>query len=130
AIEPKTSADEAKLGQSLEQLRLEDPSFSYKLNKETGQLLIYGMGELHLDIVTDRLKREFNVEVNKGEPQVAYRESIEHEATYEGLFEKEIGGKIQSAKCMIHVQPFDHQAGIIFESKVKKNELTKTFVES
>src|SRR5690606_6028354 len=79
AIEPKTSADEEKLQKTLDYLKIEDPSFSYSHNKETGQLLIYGMGELHLDIIADRLEREFKVGVNKGSPQVAYRESISSE---------------------------------------------------
>lgn len=130
AIEPKTSSDEAKLGQALEQLKLEDPSFSYKLNEETGQLLIYGMGELHLEIVIDRLKREFNVDINKGQPQVAYRESIEGEGTKESIFQKEIGGKNHYGKCKIHVQAYECQTGIVFESQVRKKDIEKKFLEA
>ena len=109
AIEPKTSADEAKLEKTLEQLKIEDPSFKYMMNKETGQLLIYGMGELHLEIITDRLEREFKVGVNVGSPQVAYRESIETSATLTKEFRKELNGKVQYAEVTLKVAPQEEQ---------------------
>ena len=107
AIEPKTSADEEKLTSTLEYLKIEDPSFSYRNNKETGQLLIFGMGELHLDIITDRLEREFKVGVSKGSPQVAYRESISSEATVANIFRREIAGKFQFGQATIKVEPIE-----------------------
>jgi elongation factor G len=107
AIEPKTSADEEKLTSTLEYLKIEDPSFSYRNNKETGQLLIFGMGELHLDIITDRLEREFKVGVSKGSPQVAYRESISGEASASNTFRRDIAGKIQFGQATIKVEPIE-----------------------
>ena len=116
AIEPKTSADEAKLEKTLKQLKIEDPSFKYLMNKETGQLLIYGMGELHLEIITDRLEREFKVGVNVGSPQVAYRESIDSTATLNKEFKREINGKIQYANVTLKVSPQDEQTVAYNES--------------
>jgi elongation factor G len=107
AIEAKTSADEDKLTKTLDYLKIEDPSFTYRNNKETGQLLIYGMGELHLDIITDRLEREFKVGVNKGNPQVAYRESISVTASAAHTFSREVAGKNQFGQATIHVEPLD-----------------------
>jgi elongation factor G len=117
AIEPKTSADEAKLISSLNQLKMEDPSFTFRNNPETGQLLIFGMGELHLDIITDRLNREFKVGINVGKPQVSYRESISSNATAEYTYQKEINGKVQFGHCEIEVSPSENQAGITVETK-------------
>jgi elongation factor G len=105
AIEPKTSADEDKLDTVLEYLKIEDPSFSFKNNKETGQLLIFGMGELHLEIITDRLEREFKVGVNVGKPQVSYRESISGVGEAENEYKKEINGKMQFGYCHVKVSP-------------------------
>ena len=105
AIEPKTSADEDKLQKTLDYLKIEDPSFSYSHNKETGQLLIYGMGELHLDIITDRLEREFKVGVNKGSPQVAYRESVSGEGKAEHEYRRELAGKNQFGHVAVKVAP-------------------------
>ena len=117
AIEPKTSADEPKLLSALNQLRMEDPSFTFRNNAETGQLLIFGMGELHLEIITDRLNREFKVGINVGKPQVSYRESIGGVGNAEYFYEKEIGGKLQYGHCAIEVEPSDNQNGITVESK-------------
>lgn len=107
AIEAKTSADEDKLQKTLEYLKIEDPSFSFSHNKETGQLLIYGMGELHLDIITDRLEREFKVGVNKGNPQVAYRESISGEGKAANEFRRELSGKTQFGHVSLKVAPIE-----------------------
>ena len=112
AIEPKTSADEEKLQTTLEYLKIEDPSFSFQQNKETGQLLIYGMGELHLDIICDRLAREFKVGVNVGSPQVAYRESVKGPAQAEHTVNREIQGKNQFGHCSIKVEPLEDSADI------------------
>ena len=130
AIEPKTAADEKKLIICLEQLRNEDPSFSFKANQETGQLLIYGMGELHLEIIADRLQREFNVGIRVGKPQVSYRESILSEACADGLFYKELGGKIQFGQVSLKVEPVDYQAGVVFSSELDSRKLPQNFIEA
>ncbi len=130
AIEPKTAADEKKLINTLEQLKNEDPSFSFKNNQETGQLLIYGMGELHLEIIADRLQREFNVGIRVGKPQVSYRESISSAASGENTFHKELGGKIQFGQVSLKLEPVDHQAGVVFESKVTTKKIPQSFIDS
>lgn len=130
AIEPKTTADEKKLIASLDQLKMEDPSFQYRNNAETGQLLIFGMGELHLDIIADRLEREFKVGIRVGKPQVSYRESIVAEAKAEHTFNRESAGKMQFGHCVIKVEPFDAQAGVQFESAISKRELPEEFLET
>lgn len=109
AIEAKTTADEDKLYKVLDQLKIEDPSFKYMQNKETGQLLIYGMGELHLEIIVDRLEREFKVGVNVGSPQVAYRESIIGDASVSKEYTNEINGKAQFGGVTIKVSPQELQ---------------------
>jgi len=119
AIEPKTTQDEEKLQTTLDYLKVEDPSFSYRNNKETGQLLIYGMGELHLDIITDRLEREFKVGVNKGLPQVSYRESISGNAKAEHLFRREIAGKNQFGFVSLSVEPLEGSLEVKFDIKKK-----------
>jgi elongation factor G len=124
AIEPKTAADEDKLNNVLEQLKVEDPSFKYQQNKETGQLLIYGMGELHLDIIADRLEREFKVGVNIGKPQVAYREGINATASATNEYSREIGGKVQYGNCTIEVTPIESE-DVIFENATKNREVSK-----
>lgn len=130
AVEPKTTADEKKLGNVLQQLTLEDPTFKYTHNVETGQLLLFGMGELHLEIITDRLEREFNVGVRIGKPQVSYRESIAAEATAEATFHREQAGKMQFGSCKLQVEPADVQAGVIFESKVTKRDLPEEIINA
>ena len=105
AIEPKTTQDEEKLQKTLDYLKVEDPSFNYRHNKETGQLLIFGMGELHLDIITDRLEREFKVGVNKGSPQVSYRESISGKAMASHTYQRELAGKNQFGQATVSVEP-------------------------
>lgn len=124
AIEPKTTADEAKLEKTLSQLKIEDPSFKYLHNKETGQLLIYGMGELHLEIITDRLEREFKVGVNVGSPQVAYREGIEGSGEASREYRKEIAGKMQYGEVTLKVEPIEEQT-VIYESQFKDREVPK-----
>lgn len=124
AIEPKTSADEGKLEKTLTQLKMEDPSFKYVHNKETGQLLIYGMGELHLEIITDRLEREFKVGVNVGKPQVSYREGIIGTGTATKEYRKEIAGKVNYGEVTLRVEPIEEQT-IIYESEYKNREIPK-----
>ncbi len=130
AIEPKTSADEKKLIEALERLGKEDPSFSYHHNAETGQLLILGMGELHLEVIVDRLQREFGVGIRVGEPQVAYRESISGVACVDKSFEKEYSGKIQFGHVRLEVRPWDFQQGVYFDSQVSKREIPQVFIDA
>jgi elongation factor G len=130
AIEAKTTADEKKLIASLDQLKMEDPSFSYRSNAETGQLLISGMGELHLEIIADRLQREFNVGIRIGKPQVSYRESISMTTEASGLFHKELGGKIQYGEVLIKIEPTDYQNGVLFINEVSSKKLPQSFLDS
>ncbi|MBY0413593.1 MAG: elongation factor G [Bdellovibrionales bacterium] len=130
AIEPKTAADEKKLLSTLEQLKNEDPSFTFRNNQETGQLLILGMGELHLEIIADRLQREFNVGIRVGKPQVSYRESIAGSGSESNTFHKELGGKVQFGEVTIKVEPADYQAGVLFESTVSNKVLPQSFIDS
>lgn len=130
AIEPKTAADEKKLLSTLEQLKIEDPSFNFSNNAETGQLLIYGMGELHLEIIADRLQREFKVGVNVGKPQVAYRESISSSATAEATFNKEHGGKVQFGHVKLKVEPNPEEDHIVFETQLTKKQLPVEYIEA
>lgn len=130
AIEPKTSADEKKLETALENLKIEDPSFRYINNKETGQLLIYGMGELHLEIIVDRLDRDFKVGINVGKPQVAYREGIAASANAENTFERDLQGKTQFGNCKLRVSPIDPSEEVVFEDKFKSRELPKDMLKA
>ncbi|MEY4630831.1 MAG: hypothetical protein RIQ81_951 [Pseudomonadota bacterium] len=132
AIEPKSTADLEKLMKSLERLENEDPSFRVNYNSETGQTLINGMGELHLDIIVDRLKREFKVEANVGAPQVSYRETIMGEAEVEETFAREGAGVAQFAKVRIAVKPAegaDGQGGLLFKNKASPLQVPPQFVE-
>ena len=130
AIEAKTAADEKKLLSTLEQLKNEDPSFSFKANQETGQLLIYGMGELHLEIIADRLQREFNVGIRVGKPQVSYRESISSSASADGIFHKDLAGKMQFGQVVLKIEPADYQAGVMFHSEVSNKKIPQNFIDS
>jgi elongation factor G len=131
AVEPKTSDDEKKLNQTLEQLKVEDPSFKFKTNKETGQLLLFGMGELHLDIITDRLLREFKVGVNVGSPQVAYRETISGSASQSREYNREVGGKVQYGQCTLEVESTgdDREIEVINQFK-PRGEFPKEFISA
>ena len=129
AIEPKTTADEDKLSKTLEQLKVEDPSFKYMHNKETGQLLIYGMGELHLEIIVDRLEREFKVGVNVGSPQVAYREGIEGTSKASKEYRNEIAGKAQYGEVELFVEPIEEQV-VKFENDFSSREIPKEFFKA
>ena len=129
AIEPKTTGDADKLNQVLLNLKIEDPTFDFRDNKETGQLLIYGMGELHLDIITDRLLREFKVGVNVGKPQVSYRESILGEAKSEHTYRNELGGKAQFGYCSLSVKPIEG-IDIKINRGQKFREIPNEFIEA
>ncbi|MGI6130173.1 MAG: elongation factor G, partial [bacterium] len=119
AVEPKTKADQEKMGVALGRLAQEDPSFRVKTDEETGQTIISGMGELHLDILVDRMRREFNVEANIGKPQVAYRETIRNTCEIEGKFVRQSGGRGQFGHCWIRFAPADEgQEGLEFTNEI------------
>ena len=129
SIEPKTKADQEKLGIALEKLMREDPTFRVHTDPDTAQTLISGMGELHLDIITDRLIREFRVGANVGRPQVAYRETITLEAAGEGRFVRQSGGRGQYGHCLLRVRPFDGE-GLEFEDTTKGGVIPREFIRS
>jgi elongation factor G len=118
AIEPKTKADQEKLSQSLVKLAQEDPSFTVAVNEDTGQTIISGMGELHLEIIVDRLLREFKVGANVGKPQVAYKETIKTGSKAEGKFVRQTGGRGQFGHVYVELEPLERGAGFLFESKI------------
>jgi elongation factor G len=128
AIEPKTKADQDKLGQSLQKLAVEDPSFRVRTDEETGQTIIAGMGELHLEIIVDRLLREFKVQANVGKPQVAYRETITQPASAEGKYIKQTGGKGQYGHVWLKVAPNEPGKGFAFEDKIVGGVIPREFI--
>jgi elongation factor G len=128
AIEPKTKVDEEKLGLSLARLALEDPTFKVNVDPETNQTLIHGMGELHLEIIVDRLLREFKVEANVGKPQVAYRETIRQKAEAQGRFVRQTGGRGQYGDVWLEVEPSEPGAGFVFENKLKGPAIPREYV--
>ena len=128
AVEPKTKADQEKMGEALGRLAKEDPSFRVTSDEESGQTIIKGMGELHLDIIVDRMKREFKVEANVGAPQVAYRETIENASEVEYTHKKQSGGAGQFAKVKLLVEPQEAGKGREVESKIKGGAIPKEFI--
>lgn len=128
AIEPKSKADQEKLGLSLNKLALEDPSFKIKYDEETGQTVISGMGELHLEIIVDRLSREFNVESNVGAPQVAYRETITKETDIENKFVRQTGGRGQYGHVKLRVEPLQRGEGFKFVDEIKGGVIPKEYI--
>jgi len=128
AVEPKTKADQEKMGEALGRLAKEDPSFRVSSDEESGQTIIKGMGELHLDIIVDRMKREFKVEANVGAPQVAYRETLENASEVEYIHKKQSGGAGQFAKVKLLVEPQEPGAGRSVESKIKGGSIPKEFI--
>ena len=128
AVEPKTKADQEKMGIALQRLAAEDPSFRVSSDEESGQTIIKGMGELHLDILVDRMKREFNVEANIGQPQVAYRETITKEADIDYTHKKQSGGSGQFARVKFRVIPQDPGVGYEFESQIVGGAIPKEFI--
>ena len=128
AVEPKTKADQEKMGEALSRLAKEDPSFRVTSDEESGQTIIKGMGELHLDIIVDRMKREFKVEANIGAPQVAYRETILNSAEVTYIHKKQSGGSGQFAKVTLSVEPLEPGKGREIENKIKGASIPKEFI--
>lgn len=130
AIEPKTKSDRDALSGALQKLAKEDPSFRVKTNEETNQTLIAGMGELHLEIIVDRLIREFDVDANVGQPQVAYRETITKSVKEDLKYAKQSGGRGQYAHVVIEVEPQEPGGGYAFENKVVGGLIPKEYIPS
>jgi len=128
AIEPKTKADQEKMGIALARLAEEDPTFTVKGDEETGQTVISGMGELHLDIIVDRMKREFKVEANIGNPQVAYRETIRKVAESEGKYIRQSGGRGQYGHCWLRLEPQEEGAGHEFLNEIKGGVIPNEYI--
>ena len=129
AIEPKTKADQDKMGIALQKLAEEDPSFQVKSDPETGQTIISGMGELHLEIIVDRLMREFKVDANVGKPQVAYRETIRGTADQDSKFIRQSGGRGQYGHVKVKIEPAEENAGFVFENKIVGGAIPKEYIE-
>lgn len=129
AIEPKTKSDQEKMGIALGKLSEEDPTFTIKTNHETGQTIISGMGELHLEILVDRMKREFKVDADVGAPQVAYRETITKAAEGEGKYIKQTGGRGQYGHCLLRIAPRDRGTGYEFVNEITGGAIPKEFIE-
>jgi elongation factor G len=129
AIEPKTKGDQEKLGMGLAKLMAEDPTFRVKTDDQTGQVVIAGMGELHLEIIVDRLKREFSVEASVGRPQVAYKETLTRPADGEGRFVRQTGGRGQFGHAKIHLHPGEPGTGFVFENKTVGGSIPKEFIK-
>ncbi|NQV89646.1 MAG: elongation factor G [Parcubacteria group bacterium] len=127
AIEPKTKQDQEKMGVALQKLAEEDPTFRVRTDDETNQIIISGMGELHLDIIVDRMKREFNVECNVGQPQVSYRETIKGDAEGEGKFVRQSGGRGQYGHCLVRMEKLKPGEGVQFEEVVKGGAIPKEY---
>ena len=128
AVEPKTKVDQEKMGIALGRLAQEDPSFRVRSDEESGQTIISGMGELHLEILVDRMKREFNVEANVGKPQVAYREAIRKPVKQEGKFVRQSGGRGQYGHIVIEMEPQERGAGYVFENAIVGGVVPKEYV--
>ena len=129
AIEPKTKVDQEKLGVGLQKLMAEDPTFRVETDRQTGQVIIHGMGELHLEIIVDRLKREFNVEATVGKPQVAYKETLTRPADGDGRYVKQTGGRGQYGHAKIHLYPGEPGTGYIFENETVGGSIPKEFIK-
>ncbi|MBS0591249.1 MAG: elongation factor G [Proteobacteria bacterium] len=128
AIEPRTKADQEKMGLALSRLAQEDPSFRVRTDEESGQTIIAGMGELHLDIIVDRMKREFSVEANVGKPQVAYRETIRKAVEQEGKFVRQSGGRGQYGHVVIEMEPLERGKGFEFENGIVGGVIPKEYI--
>jgi len=129
AIEPKTKGDQEKLGVGLAKLMGEDPTFRVKTDEQTGQVVIAGMGELHLEIIVDRLKREFSVEASVGKPQVAYKETLTRPADGEGRYIRQTGGRGQYGHAKIHLYPAEPGSGYVFENEIVGGTIPKEFIK-
>ena len=128
AVEPKTKGDQEKMGQALARLATEDPSFRVTVDHESGQTVIKGMGELHLEIIVDRMKREFKVDANVGAPQVAYRETITRAAEIDYTHKKQTGGAGQFARVKLRFEPLPPGSGFVFENEVVGGTVPKEYV--
>ncbi|HZW82113.1 MAG TPA: elongation factor G [Candidatus Deferrimicrobium sp.] len=128
AVEPKTKADQEKMGGALARLAEEDPTFRMHTDTETGQTIISGMGELHLEIIVDRMMREFKVDANVGRPQVAYKETIRKTVKAEGKFVRQSGGRGQYGHCWIELQPLEPGSGFVFESKIVGGVIPREYI--
>ncbi len=128
AIEPKTKKDQEKLSQVLNKYMKEDPTFKVSVDPETGQTLIHGMGELHLEVMVDRMKKEYGIEVNVGKPQVAYKETIEGKAVGEGKFIRQTGGRGQYGHAVIEIEPLERGKGFEFENAIVGGVIPKEFI--
>jgi elongation factor G len=128
AIEPKTKGDQEKMSIALNRLAAEDPSFRVKVDHESGQTIIAGMGELHLDILVDRMKREFKVEANIGQPQVAYRETITKAADVDYTHKKQSGGSGQFARVKITIEPGELNSGYVFDNTIVGGNVPKEYI--
>jgi len=129
AIEPKTQSDIDKLGNALSKLAEEDPTFQVRTDEETGQTIISGMGELHLEILLDRLKREFKVECNVGSPQVNYREALTKEVHHREVFKKQTGGRGKFADIEVYIEPGDNEnKGLTFVSEIKGGNVPREYI--
>lgn len=129
AVEPKTKADQEKMGVALKKLSEEDPTFRVHTDEESGQTILSGMGELHLDIIVDRMRREFKVEVNVGRPQVAYRETIRMQAEAEGKYVRQSGGRGQYGHCWIRLEPNEQGKGYEFIDEIKGGVIPQEFIK-
>ncbi len=129
-IEPKSRSEHVKLADALEKLTKEDPTFKVLPDPMTGQTLIHGMGELHLEILMDRMSREFGVKANLGKPQVAYKESITMPSQGEGKYDRQIGGKTQYAHCVLNIEPIERGQRFKFEARIKEGMIPDEFIDS
>lgn len=131
AVEPKTKADVDKLGMSLAKLAEEDPTFQVKTDEASGQTIISGMGELHLDIIVDRLRREFKVEVNQGQPQVEYKEALTASAQHREVYKKQTGGRGKFADIVFEIEPAEEgKSGLEFINEIKGGNIPKEYIPS
>jgi elongation factor G len=131
AVEPKTKADVDRLGMSLAKLAEEDPTFQVKTDEASGQTIISGMGELHLDIIVDRLRREFKVEVNQGKPQVEYKEALTASAKHREVYKKQTGGRGKFADIVFEIEPADEgKTGLEFINQIKGGNIPKEYIPS
>src|SRR5688572_24809217 len=130
SLQPKTKADEQKLGRGLQALTAEDATLRFQTDQQTGQVVIAGVGEVHLEIVVDRLKREFGVEASVGKPQVAFKEALTRSADGDMRFVKQAGGRGQYAHCKIRVYPVEPGSGYVFENRIVGGAIPKAFIKS
>jgi elongation factor G len=128
AVEPKSKADQDKMGETLSKLAEEDPTFKIRSNEETGQTLISGMGELHLEVLIDRMLREFSVQVKVGKPQVAYKETITTAVEAEGRFIRQTGGRGQYGHCWLRIEPGERNSGFKFVNQVRGGDISREYI--